>query len=235
MLRSRTALLLCALLAFLAFPAIPAPAGQFTIAVPSDACPSPALLADLARLLLRKAGLTPQVIQMPTAGIGQALANGAAGAALADASLARAAGASNLGPALHLKLVVLPRATTVLRSPRDLGAKTLSLARTDASLLRTARQLGATPLPAQNTGDAIRLALAGRADAVLGWERVVLARLQKNRYPARALGKPITLAAYSPCLLLAKSGAAQRNRLSDALLHLVRSGALDAEASRHLQ
>jgi len=232
MLRLRTALLLCALLAFLA---TPAPAGQFTIAVPSDTCPSPALLADLARLLARQAGMTPQVIQMPEAGIAQALDRGAANAALADASLARAAGASNLGQALKLKLVVLPRATTVLRSLRDLAGKTLALPRTDASLLRTAKQLGATPLPTQNTRDAIRLALAGRADAVLGWERVVLAALQKDRYPARALGKPITLAVYAPCLLVAKSGAAQKARLGDVLTNLTRNGALDAEAAKHLQ
>jgi len=232
MLRLRTAFLVCALLAFLV---TPASAGQFIVAVPSDTCPSPALLADLARLLVRQAGMTAQVVQMPEANIAPTLARGAANAALADASLARAAGASNLGPVLKLKLVVLPRASTVLRSVRDLKAKTLSLPRTDASLLRTARQLGATPLPTQNTGDAIRLALAGRADAALGWERVVLARLQKDRYPARALGKPITLAVYAPCLLLAKNSAGLRNRLNDILTSLVRNGDFDDEAAKRLQ
>ncbi|MEF2229377.1 MAG: transporter substrate-binding domain-containing protein [Pseudodesulfovibrio sp.] len=227
--------LLPILLGVLLMCASPAPAAGLIVAVPSDGCPSADLLSDLARLVVRKAGLTPQVLRLPLADIPGALGRGQANAALADPSPALRAVADNLGPVVSLKLVLVPRAATVVRSPRDLAGKTLSLYRSDACLSATVRGFGASPLPTPDTGQALRLALAGRADAALGWERTVLAWQQKERYPARALGKPIVLGVHAPCLLLAKGRSADSRRLREALTRLVRSGAVDAEAAKRLQ
>ncbi|WP_419785931.1 substrate-binding periplasmic protein [Pseudodesulfovibrio sp.] len=230
--RLRHACILCALFLLIGTPAL---ADQISIAVPMDSRPSAALLADLARTIARKAGMIPTVIQMRQSGIADALADGRVNAALAEPAAARSGNASNLGPVLQLKLVLLPRASTVLRSIRDLAGKKLAVSRTDASLITTARQLKATPLPAPDTGAAIKLTLAGQADAVLGWERAVLDQMQHNRYPARALGKTIVLASSAPCLLVSRKRPADRARLHDALTHLIRSGELNAEAEKRLK
>ena len=211
------------------------PAAGLAVAVPSDGCPSADVLSDLARLILRKAGMTPTVIRMPGADIAGSLSRGSVQAAITEPSAALRPVASNLGPVIELRMVLVPRASTVVRSPRDLAGKTLSAHRTDACLLGVVKQFGATPLPSANTGQALKLALAGRADAALGWERAVLDWQRKDRYPAKALGKQIEIGRYAPCLMLSKSRSDDARLLRDALTRLVRSGAIDDEAAKRLQ
>jgi len=232
MARSR---LLPILLGVLLLCSAPALAGRLTVAVPSDGCPSADLMADLARLLVREAGLTPTVLLLPGADIPGALSRGTAHAAMAEPTAQLRPVADNLGAVLSLKMVLVPRATTVVRSPRDLAGKTLSLHRSDSCLMATVRGFGAAPLPTQGTTQALKLALAGRADAVLGWERAVLDSQRRERYPAKALGKAIVIGQHAPCLLLAKGRPDDSRRLREALTRLTRSGAIDDEAAKRLQ
>jgi polar amino acid transport system substrate-binding protein len=239
--RPYTLHLACAVLACLLLAALPVRAEPLRIAA-VDTAPygfmqdgEPAGLACEAALALAAgAGFEPATVLVSRAEALRRLASGEADMAVMTGGPPSDAAITNLGPVAVSSFIVLGRAGTALRTPRDLPGKTVATVRGAPEDPALSTRCGVAVLPVANAANGLKLLLAGRVDAVAGERLVLLQAAAAMNLPAKPLGDPLPLSEISVDLLAATHLEPEAAaRLARTLARLAADGTLETISARY--
>jgi ABC-type amino acid transport substrate-binding protein len=143
------------------------------------------LACEAALALAAGAGFEPATVLVSRAEALRRLASGEADMAVMTGGPPSGAAITNLGPVAVSRFIVLGRAGTALRTPRDLPGKTVATVRGAPEDPALSTRCGVAVLPVANAANGLKLLLAGRVDAVAGERLVLLQAAAAMNLPAK--------------------------------------------------
>jgi polar amino acid transport system substrate-binding protein len=192
------------------------------------------LACETALALAAGAGFEPATVLVSRAEALRRLASGEADMAVMPGGPPSDGTITNLGPVAVSGFIVLGRAGTALRTPRDLPGKTVATVRGAPEDPALSTRCGVAVLPVANAANCLKLLLAGRVDAAAGDRLVLLHAATAMDLPAKTLGDPLTLSGVNVNLLAATSLEPETAaRLARALARLAADGTLDTISARY--